>query len=51
MPKLATAIGAAIGRSVTFVDVPPEVFSAALLSAGLRANCARSSWPIRIVQH
>jgi uncharacterized protein YbjT (DUF2867 family) len=35
--EIATAIGAAIGRSVTFIDVPPAVFSAALLSAGLPA--------------
>jgi uncharacterized protein YbjT (DUF2867 family) len=35
--EMATAIGAAIGRSVTFVDVPPTVFSSALLSAGLTA--------------
>ena len=34
---MATAIGAATGRSVTFIDVPPSVFSAALLSAGLPA--------------
>jgi hypothetical protein len=34
---MATAIGTAIGRSVTFIDVPPAVFSSALLSAGLPA--------------
>ena len=33
--EMASAIGAAIGRSVAFVDVPPAAFSAALLSAGL----------------
>jgi uncharacterized protein YbjT (DUF2867 family) len=36
--EIASAIGAATGRSVTFVDVPPAVFSAALLSAGLPAR-------------
>jgi uncharacterized protein YbjT (DUF2867 family) len=35
--EMAAAIGAATGRSVTFIDVPPAVFSAALLSAGLPA--------------
>jgi uncharacterized protein YbjT (DUF2867 family) len=35
--EMATAIGAATGRSVTFIDVPPAVFSAALRSAGLPA--------------
>jgi uncharacterized protein YbjT (DUF2867 family) len=35
--EMAAAIGAATGRSVTFIDVPPSVFSAALLSAGLPA--------------
>lgn len=35
--ELATAIGTAIGRAVTFIDVPPAAFSAALLSAGLPA--------------
>ena len=35
--EMAAAIGAASGRSVTFIDVPPAAFSAALLSAGLPA--------------
>ena len=35
--EIATAIGGAIGRSVTFIDVPPAAFSAALLSARMPA--------------
>ena len=44
--EMATAIGAAIGRPVTFIDVPPAAFSAALLSAfqrGKSTDCSRTT--------